>query len=404
MKKVLIAVPTFSNLSETFILREVESLNKSKDLDINVVSLKKGKATVSDELNPKVIYIKIKPKDVLSSLGFFLKNFKSVLKTGNSYFSCSDQPFFYKIYIFLKGIVCAYKLKEFSFSHIHIHFMSEFSSIFGVSCMILNKKFSISGHAKDIYLDITDPLFKAKYSKFISVCNTKAFLKLIELSGGKGRKNIVLAFHGINPELFEFKKRKMSFNKKINVLCDARFTEKKGLEYLSQAVISLIKDYNFDLELTLVGLAVTESQKIYLEQIKKLFKDSEIYNRLHIPNNGDGLQQKDVVKEYDSADVFIYSGINADDGDVDGIPNSLLQAAFNGLPIITTQAGSISDLFNEKNSYIINQRDVLDIIDKFNEMVIDKNLTKKIELMHKNVVESFDEEKNTKYLEKLIVS
>ncbi|NBO22900.1 hypothetical protein EBU94_06150, partial [bacterium] len=77
MKKVLIAVPTFSNLSETFILREVESLNKSKDLDINVVSLKKGKATVSDDLNPKVLYIKLKPKDVLSSLAFFLKNFKS---------------------------------------------------------------------------------------------------------------------------------------------------------------------------------------------------------------------------------------------------------------------------------------------------------------------------------------
>ena len=173
---------------------------------------------------------------------------------------------------------------------------------------------------------------------------------------------------------------------------------------MSSAVISLIKDYNFDIELTLVGLAVTESQRKYLEHIKNLFKESGLYNKLHIPNNGEGLQQTEVVKEYDLSDVFIYPGINASDGDLDGIPNSLLQAAFNGLPIITTQAGSISDLFNEKNSYIINQKDILDIIDKFNEMVIDKNISKKVDLMHKDVMENFDESKNTKYLEKLITT
>lgn len=404
MKKLLIAVPTFSNLSETFILREVESLNKVSGIDVKILSLKKGKAHLSSDISSKVFYYDLKFQDFISSFGFVLKNLKIISKVSITYLESSDQSFFQKIYLLIKGIVFAFKIKDLDFDHLHIHFMSDFSSIFAISSMVLNKKFSISGHAKDIYLDIADAKFKAKHSKFISVCNTKAFLKLIELSGGKGRKNILLAFHGIDPNLFEFKSRKMTFNKKIKVLCDARFTEKKGLEYLSAAVISLIKDYNFDIELTLVGLASNENQKIYLEQIKNLFKESGLYNKLNIPNNGEGLQQIEVVKEYDLSDVFIYPGINASDGDLDGIPNSLLQAAFNGLPIITTQAGSISDLFNEKNSYIINQKDVLDIIDKFNEMVIDKNLSKKVGLMHKDVMENFDESKNTKYLEKLITS
>ena len=404
MKKILIAIPTFSNLSETFILREVESLNKVSGIEVKILSLKKGKALLSEEISSKVFYIHLKFQDFISSIGFTLKNLKSVFRVSMIYLKSSDQNFFQKFYILIKGVVYAFKIKDLDFDHIHIHFMSDFSSIFAISSMILNKKFSISGHAKDIYLDISDPKFKAKHAKFISVCNTKAFLKLIEVSGGKGRKNILLAFHGIDPKLFEFKSRKISFNKKIKVLCDARFTEKKGLEYLSSAVISLIKDYNFDIELTLVGLAVTESQRKYLEHIKNLFKESGLYNKLHIPNNGEGLQQTEVVKEYDLSDVFIYPGINASDGDLDGIPNSLLQAAFNGLPIITTQAGSISDLFNEKNSYIINQKDILDIIDKFNEMVIDKNISKKVDLMHKDVMENFDESKNTKYLEKLITT
>lgn len=404
MKKILIAIPTFSNLSETFILREVESLNKSSEIDVNVISLKRGKALVSEEISSRVTYLSLKFKDFVSSLNFVLKNFKPIWKVSRLYLSTSDQSFFQKIYIFSKGVLYAYKLRDLNFDHLHIHFMSDFSSIFSISSMILGKKFSISGHAKDIYLDVTDAKFKAKNSKFISICNTKAFLKLIELCGGKGRKNIILAFHGINPSLFEFKPRKMSFNKRINVLCDARFTEKKGLEYLATAVVSLIKDYNFEIELTLIGLAVTENQKSYLDKIKNIFKDGGVYNKLHIPNNGEGLQQNEVVKEYQNSDVFIYPGVDAQDGDLDGIPNSLLQAAFNGLPIITTQSGSISDLFNEKNSYIINQKDVLDIIDKFNEMVIDKNLNKKVDLMHRNVIENFDEGKNTKYLEKMILS
>lgn len=404
MKKILIAIPTFSNLSETFILREVESLNKSSEIDVNVISLKRGKALVSEEISSRVTYLSLKFKDLVSSLNFILKNFKPIWKVSRLYLSTSDQSFFQKIYIFSKGVLYAYKLRDINFDHLHIHFMSDFSSIFSISSMILGKKFSISGHAKDIYLDVTDAKFKAKNSKFISICNTKAFLKLIELCGGKGRKNIILAFHGINPSLFEFKPRKMSFNKRINVLCDARFTEKKGLEYLATAVVSLIKDYNFEIELTLIGLAVTENQKSYLDKIKNIFKDGGVYNKLHIPNNGEGLQQNEVVKEYQNSDVFIYPGVDAQDGDLDGIPNSLLQAAFNGLPIITTQSGSISDLFNEKNSYIINQKDVLDIIDKFNEMVIDKNLNKKVDLMHRNVIENFDEGKNTKYLEKMILS
>ena len=107
-------------------------------------------------------------------------------------------------------------------------------------------------------------------AKFITLCNTKAFLKCLELSGGKGRKNVVLGFHGIGPREYEFKMRELNFTKQIEILTDARFTPKKGLIPLSQAIISLINDYDFKINFTIIGLAIGEEQENLMKEDHRL--------------------------------------------------------------------------------------------------------------------------------------
>lgn len=75
------------------------------------------------------------------------------------------------------------------------------------------------------------------------------------------------------------------------------------------------------------------------------------------------------------------------------MPNGLLQAAFSGIPVITTTSGSISDLFKEENSYIIEQNNPDSIIEKFNELVIDKNTFKKSAKLNHDAVSMFGLEK-----------
>jgi glycosyltransferase involved in cell wall biosynthesis len=77
----------------------------------------------------------------------------------------------------------------------------------------------------------------------------------------------------------------------------------------------------------------------------------------------------------------------------------LLQAAYSGLPVITTLSGSIADLFNERNSYIIKQASFEDIIEKFNFLMLDKVRADKSEKLKKDVSENFDLIKNITYLE-----
>jgi glycosyltransferase involved in cell wall biosynthesis len=265
--------------------------------------------------------------------------------------------------------------------------------------MILKKPFSVSGHARDIFVDGSAVNFKVKNAKFITLCNTKAFLKCIELSGGKGRKNIVLGFHGIDSKDYIYNERNFKVTSELNILTDGRFTPKKGLIPLSNAIVSLIKDYDFKIKFTIIGLAIGEDQEAILKEVKSIFKKAGVYENLEIPGNGAGIQQSEVQSYYQNSDIFIYAGINTSGGDADGVPNGLLQAAFSGIPVITTSAGSIGDLFNEGNSYHIEQNSSLSIIEKFNEMMVDKEIKLKSKKLYKDVSENFGLEKNIKSLE-----
>jgi len=402
MRKILFFVPTFSNLSETFILREIDLIDRRGNLDIHIVSLKPGKAELPDNLISKVSYISINFSDILYTFSFTSKNLKTIFKVGLNFFKTSEDGFFRNLKNFTKALIYAFKLSVFKFDHMHIHFLSDISTIISLASQILKKPFSISGHARDVFIEGSSINFKVKYAKFITLCNTKAFLKCLALSVGKGRKNVVLGFHGIDSQDYVFKERKIKATDEINILTDGRFTEKKGLVVLSKAVITLIKDYNFNLKFTIIGLAVGENQIKILNDVKDLFKESGLYDHLFIPGNGSGIQQTEVQKYYYDADIFIYAGVDASGGDADGVPNGLLQAAFSGIPVITTTSGSISDLFNIDNSFIIEQNDSESIVDKFNELMTSKETKKKSERLFTKAEENFGSLKTIKYLEDLL--
>ena len=182
-------------------------------------------------------------------------------------------------------------------------------------------------------------------------------------------------------------------------MTDARFVEKKGLLILSKAVIDL--NQILDVKLTIIGLAQTHEQEEYRDLIKLTFKNAGILNKLEIPNNGKGVQIEQVIDIYQNADIFIYAGVDTGKGDVDGVPNALLQAAFSGIPVITTQSGSIGDLFDENNSYLINQNDIHDIVIKFQELLKDNQRNNKIEKLYNQAAKEFSLNINTKELEGL---
>jgi len=401
MKKILYFIPTFSVISETFILREVQTLIEFGNLDIKILSLKEGSAIVSENVKKRVFYFRLSLIYCISSIPYIILNIKNILLAAKILILDKDSFLISNIKTFIKSIFYSRYIKDMDIEHIHSHFVSEPSSLMMFVAEILKVPFSISGHATDVFRDHDMVKEKSRRAKFVALCNSHAYIEFMKLSGGKGRENIVLLYHGIDYLKFKFRDREFSKDSVIEVLTDARFVEKKGLNILAQAIVDLNQVFNINL--TIIGLAQNEEQERYRDSIKDIFNKSNLNEKLFIPNNGKGVQLEEVLGIYSKSDVFIYAGIDAGKGDVDGVPNALLQAAFSGMPVITTLSGSIMDLFDEKNSYIIEQKDVHDIVIKFQDMLNDRERKARSEKLFKQATKEFSLFLNVKELEEMLL-
>ena len=90
-KRLLIFIPTFPVVSETFILREVQQLVERNNFDITVVALKQGKVVLPQDLESVVKYERLNPISALFGLFYLilkpLRSFEAlrILGVGRAY-------------------------------------------------------------------------------------------------------------------------------------------------------------------------------------------------------------------------------------------------------------------------------------------------------------------------------
>ena len=140
--------------------------------------------------------------------------------------------------------------------------------------------------------------------------------------------------------------------------------------------------------------------------IKDLISVLELEDCIEIVGKGNGLSFENILSYYKVADVFILPSVNIEDGDADGIPNVLIEAAFLGVPIVTTDAGSITEFISGgKEGVLVKQRNSKDLARGIERMLTNNKLRKKtVENAHKKAVEMFDIDINIKEIEKLLLS
>ena len=71
-KRVLIFIPEFPALTETFIEREISKLVERGNVDVNVISLKKGRGRLSSNIKDKVTYKRLDTLTNISALFTYL--------------------------------------------------------------------------------------------------------------------------------------------------------------------------------------------------------------------------------------------------------------------------------------------------------------------------------------------
>lgn len=335
-----IVVKGFPRLSETFIARELEALEK-RGLRFSLHALRApgSDAKLVDnrvQAKPQYLpeYLKDAPLTVLRA--FFAARrrpgFAAAWRAFRSDFA--KEPVAARVRRFGQACVLDRQMPE-SVRHIHGHFAHSPSSVARYAALMRGVSFSISAHAKDIWTAPSwDLSRKIGDAKFVSVCNKAGYDRLKALDGGA---KLNLVYHGVARGIFIDEARQQTRDgtagdDPVRIISVARAVEKKGLRRLLDALAQLPPTLSFRLDHYGGGELLGELK----ERARSLKLDERV--TWHGPK-----PHEEIIAALDRSDIFVLPAVVGNDGDRDGIPNAVLEAQARGLAVIVTRVGGLDE-------------------------------------------------------------
>lgn len=356
---------TFPKLSETFILNEILELER-QGVALHIFSLRSPKDAFS---HPAVAHVKspvtyipsVLPEsnsasraallEAQTELSHWFRTFpRSPLDSAVQFYS--GRPEAKDINELWQAIYLARELLRQNIAHLHVHFANVPTATAEIAQIICGTSYSITAHAKDIYLTEPNVLDRRMaQAEFVLTCTdfNRRYLQRISRSD----TSIHLAYHGIDVQTFTpslpTSTLRQAGSQPVRLLSVGRFCKKKGFEYLLKACRSL-QSRSLSFTCTLVGYGPLQPQ------IEQWIDDNQLGDRVTLAGK---LPQDQVIDHYRQADVFVLPCVVTQAGDRDGIPNVLLEAMAMRLPVVSTQISGIGELVQSGyNGLLVPQRDV----------------------------------------------
>lgn len=206
-------------------------------------------------------------------------------------------------------------------------------------------------------------------------------------------KDISVISMGVNTDMFHNKLSDIDREKSYDVIFIGRLEPKKGISYLIEAIGKLKK--RPDIRVVIVG---DGSQK---EELSDLVLSNGLQHNIEFTGS---LSHRQVGQYLAKSKIFAAPSINLSD-DTEGMPTVLLEAMAAGIPIVTTDAGGISDVvINNYNGLVVEQRSTEELAKKI--LLLLENPELGVELVQNGVkhVEQFTYKNISKKYEEIITN
>ncbi len=347
-----IVLKGYPRLSETFIAQEILGLER-RGLQLHLISLRHptdpARHPIHDEIASPLLYL---PEYLHHEPRRTLRAWRSAARLpgyGAARAALAADfrrdPTRNRLRRFGQACVLAAELGH-TVTHLHAHFLHTPGSVARYAATMLGIGFSLSGHAKDVWTtprwDLAGKLVGADWTV---ACSEAAADTLRNIAPGA---SIETVYHGLDPHRFppftgtHPPRTGDAPDDPLRLLAVGRAVGKKGFDGLLAALAALPPALQWRLIHIGAGPGLPDLQR----RAAQLGLSDRIEWR--------GAQTQDsVLQALRGADLFVMTSRITADGDRDGLPNVLMEAQSQALPVIATRVSAIPELIRHGETGVL---------------------------------------------------
>ncbi len=357
MNTIAVVLKGYPRLSETFIAQELLELERA-GFRLRLFSMRhptdRKTHPVNDEIKAPVNYLPEylyqEPLRVFRSWlrARKLPGYGKALKVWTADLRRELTP--NRVRRFGQALVLACELPS-DVARLYGHFIHTPGSVTRYTHLMTGLPWSCSAHAKDIWTspdwELSEKLDSASWT---ATCTASGHRQLQNLA--QAPENVHLIYHGLDlkrfPEPAEYGSERdgSDLSDPVRIVTVGRAVEKKGLDTLVDALAALPGDLNWSWT-HIGGGTLSDALKA---QVKRL----DLSDRVKFLGSQ---PQTKVIDQYRSSDMFVLPCRIAADGDRDGLPNVLVEAASQKLACISTPISGIVEMFTDEHNGLLVEPD-----------------------------------------------
>ncbi len=191
-----------------------------------------------------------------------------------------------------------------------------------------------------------------------------------------------IAVHHMGIELSKFplpRRRGTRDDDTIRLLSVARLVEKKGVEYAIRAVARLRGATERRIEYRILGDGPLR------HELEELVRELEVGDSVQLAGEAD---ERGVREAMLDSDIFVAPSVVAEDGDMEGVPVSIMEAMASRLPVVSTVHSGIPELVHDGISgLLVPERDPAGLARALARLADDARLRRRMGMAGRHVVE-----------------
>jgi glycosyltransferase involved in cell wall biosynthesis len=332
-RRIAVLVKRFPRLSETFILNEFLELRR-QGVRVDLYAIMDPREAHSHPealaLVPEVVYLQT--GGIWGTLPSGLRTIRrhpwGAVRAAGWVLTRHTRA---AVRNYLHAMVLVDRLGQREPAHLHAHFLHSPAAIAFIARKISGQRYSLTGHAKDIYTTLPENLLmRCRDAEFVTTCTDANRRHLVE-EIGLPPSRVSLCRHGVDLDRFSADRSNPVTGRILSV---GRLVPKKGFDVLVRACGEM-RRRGRDFELRIIGGGPLR------EELLALARDEGIADLVHLTGS---MSQAEVAAELAAAELFALSPVVMPDGDRDGIPNVVLEAMAAGVPVVASAVSGIPEV------------------------------------------------------------